>query len=397
MTKKFDVIIIGAGIVGLATAFELIKKNPFLKLCIIEKENGVAKHQTGNNSGVIHSGIYYKPGSLKAVNCRRGYKMLLDFCDEYKIGYDICGKVIVATDTHELQGLNNLYKRGIENELEGLKQLSEDELKEIEPHVHGIKGILVPQTGIIDYKIVSQKIKELLEDKGTELRFDEKLVAIKVHTSAVEVITNRGYYEAGNLITCAGLQSDRVAKMTNPEINIKIVPFRGEYYTIKPSRRSLVKNLIYPVPDPQFPFLGVHFTRMIDGKVEAGPNAVFAFKREGYDKFDIDFIDLSDSLFWKGFLTIAVKFWKTGLMEFYRSYSKPAFVKSLQRLIPDIQSSDLEPGGAGIRAQACDSNGNLIDDFLFVEKENVIHVCNAPSPAATSCFSIGKTIAEKVS
>ncbi len=396
MTKNFDVIIIGAGIVGLAAAYELIKKNPALRMCIIEKENGVAKHQTGNNSGVIHSGIYYKPGSLKAVNCRRGYKMLLDFCDEYKIEYDICGKVIVATDTHELQGLNNLYKRGIENELEGLKQLSKDELKEIEPHVNGIKGVLVPQTGIIDYKDVSKKIKELLEEKGVEFRFEEKLVDLKIHSAVVEVITNRGYYEAGKVVTCAGLQSDRVAKMTNPGINIKIVPFRGEYYTITPARRSLVKNLIYPVPDPQFPFLGVHFTRMIDGKVEAGPNAVFAFKREGYDKFDIDFLDLADSLFWKGFLTIAKKFWKTGLMEFYRSYSKPAFVKSLQRLIPEIQSADLEPGGAGIRAQACDSNGNLIDDFLFVENEHIIHVCNAPSPAATSCFSIGKTIAEKV-
>lgn len=396
MTKIFDVIIVGAGIVGLAAAFELIKKNPTLKLCIIEKENGVAKHQTGNNSGVIHSGIYYKPGSLKAVNCRRGYKMLLDFCDDNKIEYDICGKVIVATDTHELQGLNNLYRRGIENELEGLKQLSESELKDFEPHVNGIKGVLVPQTGIIDYKTVSQKIMELLEDKGVEFRFEEKVVYIKVYTSAIEVITNRENYKAGKLITCAGLQSDRIAKMTNPKINIKIIPFRGEYYTIKQSRRNLVKNLIYPVPDPQFPFLGVHFTRMIDGKVEAGPNAVFAFMREGYEKFDIDFFDLADSLFWKGFLKIARKFWKTGIMEFYRSYSKTAFVKSLQRLIPEIQSEDLEPGGAGIRAQACDSNGNLIDDFLFVENENVLHVCNAPSPAATSCFSIGKTIAEKV-
>jgi (S)-2-hydroxyglutarate dehydrogenase len=393
--KNFDIIIAGAGIVGLATAYKLIEKKPDLKICVLEKENSVSKHQTGNNSGVIHSGIYYKPGSLKATNCRRGYKMLLDFCDQNSIPYDICGKVIVATKEEEIPRLNNLYERGQQNGLQGLKELSESEVKEIEPHVKGVRGIRVPETGIIDYLAVSEKLAGLIKQKGVEIFFNEKLESIK-DKSNVEVITNKDSYTCKLLITCCGLQSDRVAKLNNKNLNIKIIPFRGEYYTIKKEKRYLCRNLIYPVPDPQFPFLGVHFTRMINGKVEAGPNAVFAFKREGYKKTDINFGDLADSLFWKGFVSVMMKYWKVGIGEFYRSYYKPAFVKALQKLLPEIQSEDLEAGGAGIRAQACDIKGNLVDDFLFVENEKVIHVCNAPSPAATSSLSIGDTLAEKV-
>lgn len=404
MERNYDVIIVGAGIVGLSTCYKLLEKNPGLKVCIIEKEEGVSKHQTGNNSGVIHSGIYYKPGSLKALNCRKGYKMLLDFCDENQIRYEICGKVIVATDEKELEGMQRIYERGVENGLEGLKYLTPEEIMEYEPNVtNAVKGIYVPQTGIIDYKEVSKKLEELIYDMGGEIHFEERLADIKLRRSDtlvedtfVEIMTNKEYYTAKFLITCAGLQSDRIAKITNPGINIKIIPFRGEYYVLKKEKRDLVKNLIYPVPDPQFPFLGVHFTRMLDGEREAGPNAVFAFKREGYNKFDIDFRDMFDAVLWKGFINIAKKYWRMGFMEFYRSFSKPAFLKSLQRLIPSVEYGDIIPGGAGIRAQACDNKGNLIDDFLFVEKENILHVCNAPSPAATACLSIGETIAEKV-
>lgn len=393
-------IIVGAGIVGLSTCYKLLEKNPGMRICIIEKEDGVSKHQTGNNSGVIHSGIYYKPGSLKALNCRKGYKMLLDFCNENNITYEICGKIIVATEEKELEGMQRIYDRGVANGLEGLKYISPEEIREYEPQVtNAIKGIYVPQTGIIDYKKVSEKLEELIYDMGGEIFFDEKLMGIKSRRSDTftEVTTNKEYYNTNFLVTCAGLQSDRIAKITNPDLKIKIIPFRGEYYVLRKDKRNLVKNLIYPVPDPQFPFLGVHFTRMLDGEREAGPNAVFALKREGYEKFDIDFGDILDSIFWKGFLQIAKKYWKMGFMEFYRSFSKPAFLKSLQRLIPSIEYGDIIPGGSGIRAQACDSEGNLIDDFLFVESEKVLHVCNAPSPAATACLAIGETIAEKIS
>ena len=390
--KKYDMVIAGAGIVGLATAYKILEKIPNCRLCIVEKEPVVAAHQTGNNSGVIHSGIYYKPGSLKAINCRKGRNMLLDFCNENNILYEICGKVIVATSPEEFPSLYNLYNRGIENGLEGLKLLSGEEIKEYEPHAEGLKGLYVPQTGIIDYKIVCEKLADLIQEKGGTIFFENRIMNIRSESDGIEILTNREVFETKNLITCCGLQSDRIAKMTNPELDIKILPFRGEYYTIKKEKRDLVKNLIYPVPDPLFPFLGVHFTRMIDGKVEAGPNAVFAFAREGYNKFDFDVKDLADSIFWKGFFRIATKYWKTGLGEFYRSYSKPAFTKALQRMLPDIRESDLEPGGAGIRAQACDSKGVLIDDFLFIKNNNILHIINAPSPAATSCLSIGETI-----
>jgi len=322
--------------------------------------------------------------------------MLLDFCDANGVSYDICGKVIVAIDESELGALGVLFNKGIANGLEGIKMLSAEELKEYEPHVAGIKGIHVPQTGIIDYMEVSKKIAELVNEMGAEIRFSERLDGIFEKNEEVLVHTNKDNYSAKKLVTCAGLQSDRVAKLNNKDLKLRIVPFRGEYYKIKEDKKYLVKNLIYPVPDPQFPFLGVHYTRKMNGEIEAGPNAVFAFKREGYKKTDIDFGDMWESMAWGGFMTIARKYWKMGMVEFYRSFSKPAFTRSLQRLTPDAKESDLEEGGAGVRAQACDNKGNLVDDFLFVENERVLHVCNAPSPAATSCFSIGDTIAEKV-
>jgi len=392
----YDITIVGAGIVGLATAYQILNKKPELKLLILEKENDVAKHQTGNNSGVIHSGIYYKPGSLKAKNCINGYKMLLEFCDRENIKYEICGKVIVATEEWELPILNNLYERGKLNGLEKIKKISKAELKEIEPYANGIEAIFVPYTGIIDYKEVSKKLKEKIQNFGGELIFNQYVVDIKKMNTSIEVITNSKTYETKLLVTCAGLYSDRLARLTQKNLPLRIIPFRGEYYKIKDEKKYLVRNLIYPVPNPDFPFLGVHFTRMIDGKVEAGPNAVLSFKREGYRKSDVSLKDTFEIFDWKGFQKVMAKYWKIGLGEFYRSYSKGAFTKALQRLIPEIQKDDLVPGGAGIRAQACDDKGNLIDDFYFVEEKRIIHVCNAPSPAATASLSIGNYIAEKV-
>ena len=388
--------IIGAGIVGLATALKLNEKLPKAKITILEKENDVSKHQTGNNSGVIHSGIYYKPGSLKAKNCVSGYKMLLKFCDENNIKYNLCGKVVVATNESETEYLQTLFKRGVENGLKNLKVLNEAELKEIEPNVKGIAGIYVPQTGIIDYKVVSQKMKEILISKGVEIKFNEEVMGIEKQNSHQIIKTKTNNYETDFVISCAGLQSDRVALFTETELNVRIIPFRGEYYKLKDSSKHLVKTLIYPVPDPNFPFLGVHFTNLIDGGVEAGPNAVFSFKREGYNRTSFNLKDTFQSLTWIGFLIVAKKYWQTGMGEFYRSFSKKAFVKALQKLIPQISESDLSKGGAGVRAQACDKNGTLVDDFYLIENENIIHILNAPSPAATASLAIGNFIAEKV-
>ena len=386
--------IIGAGIVGLATALKLREKLPDAKIIILEKESNVAAHQTGNNSGVIHSGIYYKPGSLKAKNCVSGYKMLLDFCDEHKVKYDICGKVIVATNEDEVDYLNTLFERGVENGLTELKMLNYKELKELEPHVNGIAGIQVPQTGIIDFLEVAEKMKDVLESRGVEIKFNEKVEAIKVGDE-IEISTNQQIYKSTNLISCAGLQADRVASLTEENLNVRIIPFRGEYYKLKNESKSLVNSLIYPVPDPAFPFLGVHFTRMINGDVEAGPKAVFAFKREGYTKSSFNFNDTMHSITWPGFIKVISKYWKTGFGEFYRSYNKKAFVRALQKLVPEITEADLVRGGAGVRAQACDIYGGLLDDFHLIEKKNIIHVLNAPSPAATSALSIGDYISNK--
>ncbi|MFM8832959.1 MAG: L-2-hydroxyglutarate oxidase [Cytophagales bacterium] len=388
---QYAVIVVGGGIVGLATALQLIKQKPSLKILVLEKENELAKHQTGNNSGVIHSGIYYKPGSLKATNCINGYHQLIAFCRENDIPFELCGKVIVATSEEEKPLLQNVFVRGQQNGLQNLRKISAGEIKEIEPHVNGLEGIFVPQTGIVDYKLVAEKYGELLQQQGVEIHLNEKVVNIQT-TQTTTVVTEKTTYTTELVINCAGLYSDKVARLTVKDLNVKIIPFRGEYYKLKKEKEYLVKNLIYPVPDPNFPFLGVHFTRMAKGGVEAGPNAVLAFKREGYKKSQINLAELAETLAWPGFQKVAAKYWRTGMGEMYRSFSKAAFTKALQRLIPEIQESDLVDGGAGVRAQACDRDGGLVDDFLIIEEKNVINVCNAPSPAATSSLAIGETV-----
>lgn len=389
----YNVVVIGGGIVGLASALKIKEANPKLRVALVEKENALAKHQTGHNSGVIHSGLYYKPGCLKARNCVDGYRQLVKFCDEEEINYELCGKIIVATNEAQLQTLNMLYERGQQNGLTGLKKLVSEELKEHEPYVNGIAGIFVPQAGIIDYTEVSHKYAEKIKHFGGHIFPGNKVLDITENKGFVQVKTNQQTLTTRLVINCSGLFSDQVAKLSGMKVDYKIIPFRGEYYKLKPEKEYLVKNLIYPVPDPNFPFLGVHFTRMIGGGVEAGPNAVLAYKREGYKKTDINLRELAGSLGWKGFRKVAAKYWKTGLGEFYRSYSKSAFTKALQELIPDITKNDLEPGGAGVRAQACDRNGGLIDDFLILESEKMINVGNAPSPAATSSLAIGEHVA----
>lgn len=388
---QHSVIVVGGGIVGLATALQLIKQKPSLKILVLEKENELAKHQTGNNSGVIHSGIYYKPGSLKATNCINGYHQLIAFCRENDIPFELCGKVIVATSEKEKPLLQNVFVRGQQNGLQNLRKISAGEIKEIEPHVNGLEGIFVPQTGIVDYKLVAEKYGELLQRLGVEIHLNEKVVDIQT-TQTTTVVTEKTTYTTELVINCAGLYSDKVARLTVKDLNVKIIPFRGEYYKLKKEKEYLVKNLIYPVPDPNFPFLGVHFTRMAKGGVEAGPNAVLAFKREGYKKSQINLAELAETLAWPGFQKVAAKYWRTGMGEMYRSFSKAAFTKALQKLIPEIQERDLVDGGAGVRAQACDRDGGLVDDFLILEEKNVINVCNAPSPAATSSLAIGETV-----
>lgn len=390
-----DVIVIGGGIVGLASAWQILQKSPDTTFAILEKESGPAKHQTGNNSGVIHSGLYYKPGSLKAVNCIKGYHQLLDFCNKEDITYDLCGKIVVATDEAEVPYLTTLFERGEANGLDNLKWLEQGELKEHEPHVNGVKGIYVPQTGIIDYKAVCKKLEEKLKEAGVEIHYGQRVKKIYSEGAEQVIVADKAEFKSKMVINCAGLYSDKVAQMTPLKPDLKIVPFRGEYYELKKESEHLVKNLIYPVPDPNFPFLGVHFTRMINGGVEAGPNAVLAFQREGYKKSDINLGELAETLAWPGFQKVAAKYWKTGFGEMYRSFSKAAFTKALQKLIPEIKESDLKPGGAGVRAQACDRQGGLLDDFHILEDDHFINVCNAPSPAATSSLAIGEEISKR--
>ena len=393
----YNVVIIGGGIVGLASALKIKEENPKLKVAVVEKEKDLAKHQDGHNSGVIHSGLYYKPGSYKAKNCVDGYHQLIRFCDEEEIPYEITGKVVVATQKQQIPTLNMLFERGEANGLKGLKKLVQEEIKEHEPYVAGLQGIFVPQTGIIDYKGVAEAYADKFRHFGGEIFSDNEVKKIaKIQNGFLKVVTKNEELTTRLVVNCAGLQSDLVAKLTGAKVDYQILPFRGEYFKIKPDREYLVKNLIYPVPDPNFPFLGVHFTRMMKGGVEAGPNAVLAYRREGYTKRDINVKELVSAVTYKGFRKVASKYWRTGFGEFYRSYSKSAFTKALQQLIPDIKKSDLIEGGSGVRAQACDRNGGLIDDFLIIEGEQYINVGNAPSPAATSSLAIGEQIAELV-
>lgn len=389
-----DVIIVGGGIVGLATAQRLLEAKPDLQIALFEKENMVSLHQTGNNSGVIHSGLYYKPGSLKAKNCIEGYHQLIAFCEQESIPFELTGKIVVASNHEQRSQLENLYQRGQQNGLEGLKKLSLAEMQEYEPYVTGVEGMWVPQTGIVDYRVVAAKLAEKIQQAGCNIHLNEQVIGITKGISYSIVETVKGVYETKLIINCAGLYSDEVAQLSQREpLDVRIVPFRGEYFKLRKEKEYLVKNLIYPVPDPNFPFLGVHFTRMMRGGVEAGPNAVLAFKKEGYKKLGVDFKELWNTLTWPGFQKVATKYWETGLGEMYRSFSKEAFTKALQVLIPEIQEQDLVEGGAGVRAQACDRNGGLLDDFSIIEDAKIINILNAPSPAATSSLSIGKTVA----
>ncbi|MEX0813024.1 MAG: L-2-hydroxyglutarate oxidase [Chitinophagales bacterium] len=390
----YHITISGAGIVGLSTAYQLLQQKPDLEIAIIEKEADVAQHQTGRNSGVIHSGIYYKPGSLRAENCIRGYRYLLDFCYKHEVDYEICGKVIVATEKSEVPVLDEILKKGKANGLEGIQKIDRAEILEKEPHCAGIVGIWVPQAGIADYKGMAQKLKSLLQEAGVAFYFGEKVLSVEKQSGA-KVLTDKQKLESDLFINCSGLYSDKVAKSSGADVPVQILPFRGEYFKIKKERQHLVNNLIYPVPDPDFPFLGVHFTRMIEGGIEAGPSAVLAFQREGYHRSDVDAKELMEILKYPGFQKLAFKYWKKGLGELYRSYSKAAFTRKLQKLIPDIRQEDLEPVPAGVRAMACSPNGELLDDYLFLEDEFVLNVCNAPSPAATSGLAIGESVAVK--
>lgn len=396
MATKTDVVVVGGGIIGLATALNIVEARKNIHLVLIEKEKSIASHQTGHNSGVIHSGINYKPDSLKALNCKLGYQLMLTFCQKHSIKHDICGKIIVATKPSEIPSLETLYQRGISNGLKGLKFLTDIEIREIEPYCAGIKGLFVPQTGIVDYVEVANKYLELLMRHNVEIVLNEPVVGIRKKNGLIEFAGVSKTWVASSGVVCAGLQSDRLARMSEKKLDIQILPFRGEYYKFSASAPKLVNNLIYPVPDPGLPFLGVHFTRMINGGIECGPNAVFAWGREAYKKTDFNFWDVYESILWPGTRILAHKYWRTALDEYRRSFSKKAFVNSLQKLVPDLKEEYLESAESGIRAQACDKLGNLIDDFDIRRYGNLIHVCNAPSPAATASLAIGKAISNDV-
>jgi L-2-hydroxyglutarate oxidase len=390
-----DTLIVGGGIVGLATAYNLTSRYPDQRVIVIEKENAVGAHQTGHNSGVLHSGIYYKPGTLRATNCRTGKLAMQQFCTEQNIPFDVCGKVIVAVDEKELPLLENIYQRGQENGVQ-CAMIDAARLKELEPHAAGIRAIHVPEAGIVNYRRVCERLAEILRERGGEVVLGAKFQRLRRETNEVIIATTKGDYQAKYVVTCAGLQSDRVAKKTGEKLDSQILPFRGEYYELKPEMEHLCRNLIYPVPNPNFPFLGVHFTRMIDGGVECGPNAVLAFAREGYRKLDINLYDLFEAITYRGFLRLAWKYWRIGLGEMHRSFSKAAFVRALQRLMPEIRSEHLVPARAGVRAQAVTPEGSLADDFIIEASDRVINICNAPSPAATSSLNIGKLVVDKL-
>jgi len=389
-------VIAGGGILGLATAHQITATYPGTKITVLEKETQVGLHQSGSNSGVIHSGIYYQPGSLKATNCKQGRRLMETFCREQEIPFEICGKVIVAVHESEQERLENIYQRGQKNGV-SCELISRERLCEIEPHTAGIRAIHVPQAGIVDYRAVCDRLAQLIQQRGGEIQTQTKVHRIEKRGNTVHVETNQGDFKGDYFINCTGIYCDRIALKTGHRSPAKNIPFRGEYYELKPSAFHLCNHLIYPVPNPQFPFLGVHFTRMIDGRFECGPNAVLAFAREGYRKRDINLFDLMETLTYPGFLRLAMKHWRMGSGEMWRSFSKQAFVKALQRLVPSVKSSDLTTGRSGVRSQALDRQGTLVDDFIILDSDRIINVCNAPSPAATSSLKIGETIVERLS
>jgi len=390
--SRYDVVIVGGGIVGLAVALEITRRFPHLRLLLLEKEDRVGQHQSGHNSGVIHSGVYYKPGSLKAKLCVEGAQAMIEFCRAHGLPHQVCGKVIVATHVEELPRLEELRRRGEANGLTGLRIISPEELREIEPHASGLRALVVPSTGITDYSAVCEKYAELLRAAGGTILTSTAVTGLRDLESEVVVETSGPVFSTTSLINCAGLFSDRIARMAGGKPDVMVVPFRGEYYDLIPQRSSLVRALIYPVPDPQFPFLGVHFTRRVNGTVDAGPNAVLAFRREGYKRTDFSLYDLASSLAFPGFWRMAAKHWRSGLDEFHRSFSKSAFVRALRRFLPEVRDADLIPGGSGVRAQALRRDGTLVDDFQFVPSGKMLHVLNVPSPAATASLVIGRAI-----
>jgi (S)-2-hydroxyglutarate dehydrogenase len=390
--REVQLLIIGAGIVGLATALEATQHFPDMRTIVVEKEDRVAAHQTGHNSGVIHSGLYYKTGSLKARNCVAGAASMKLFCQENGVPFEECGKLVVATTAEEVPRLEALHERGIANGVPGLRMLQPEEFREIEPHCAGLRALQVPSTGIVDYTTVAQKYAELIRNSGGDIVLGAKVTGLRGDDRGNIIETTAGTFRSRYVINCAGLYSDTVTRMAGVETNLEIIPFRGEYYEIRPERRSLIRNLIYPVPDPRFPFLGVHFTRRVNGSVEAGPNALLAFRREGYRGAPPNLDEAMATLRFVGFRKMAKKYWQKGLAEQYRAWVKSAFTRELQKMVPELQESDLAPGGCGVRAQAVDRNGSLVDDFHFVHSGSMIHVCNVPSPAATASLEIGKAI-----
>lgn len=393
MSKTWDVAIIGGGIVGTATAMAIAKR-PGVRVVVLEAEERLAAHQTGNNSGVIHSGLYYKPGSLKARNCVEGRETLYRFCEEHGVAHQRCGKLVVATDVSQMAALEELERRGRANGLQGLRRLRGAELTEFEPAVRGLAGLHIAETGIVDYTAVTATFAKVVQQHDGEVRTGARVLAVRPESGGLAIETTAGVVEARTLVNCAGLQSDRVARMCGVEPGVKIIPFRGEYYEVLPERQHLVRALIYPVPDPRFPFLGVHFTRMVRGGVEAGPNAVLAFRREGYRRSSFSVADSVEMFGYGGFWRMAARYWRMGIGEMYRSFSKAAFVRALQALVPELTPRDIRRAGAGVRAQALDPSGALLDDFRIVEAARMVHVLNAPSPAATASISIGRTIAQ---
>ncbi len=386
----FDVAVVGGGIVGLATAREILAREPRRSVLLLEKERELAAHQTGHNSGVIHSGIYYRPGSLKARNCRRGVLKLVAFCERYGVPYELCGKVVVASEDEERPLLHALYARGRENGVGGLRLVTRDELKEIEPHAEGVEALVSSETGIVDFRAVALKLGEVFRKEGGRIETQAKVLSFQSST----LVTTAGDFEVKRVVCCAGLHADRVATLLGANPSILVLGFRGEYYRLRPESRHLVRHLIYPVPDPRFPFLGVHFTRRIDGEIEAGPNAVLAFAREGYEKKNVDWRDVKEMIGFGGFWRMGAKHWSMAVDEYHRSISKRAFVRGLKPLLPEITAADLETGGAGVRAVALGRDGELIDDFRIERSGNVVNVLNAPSPAATSALAIAEHVAD---